>query len=54
MNITLISLTAIAMITLSLLAVSFSSIFYILIGGAVGLLVFLITTARYKNKGGNE
>ncbi len=54
MNITLISLTAIAMITLSLLAVSFSSIFYILIGGAVGLLVFLITTARNKNKGGNE
>ena len=52
MNITLISLTALAMIVLSLLAVSFSSIFYILIGGAVGLLVFLIS--KTKNKGGNE
>ena len=44
LNITLITLTALAMIVLSLLAVSFSSIFYILIGGAVGLLVFLITS----------
>lgn len=52
LNITLISLTALAMIVLSLLAVSFSSIFYILIGGAVGLLVFLIS--KTKNKGGNE
>ena len=52
LNITLITLTALAMIVLSLLAVSFSSIFYILIGGAVGLLVFLIS--KTKNKGGNE
>ena len=56
LNITLISITAVVMTTLSLLAVSFSSIFYILIGGAVGLTVFLITSAvnKKKSKGGNE
>ncbi len=56
LNITLISITAVVMTTLSLLAVSFSSIFYILIGGAVGLTVFLITSAvnKKKRKGGNE
>lgn len=54
LNITLICLTAVAMTTLSLLAVSFSSIFYILIGGFIGLSVYLINCAINKNKGGNE
>ena len=54
LNITLICLTAVALTTLSLLAVSFSSIFYILIGGFIGLSVYLINCAINKNKGGNE
>lgn len=55
-NVTLISATAVVMTVLSLIAVSFSSIFYILIGGAVGLTVFLITSAVNKknSQGGNE
>ncbi len=43
LNIILFSLTIICMITFSLLAVDFSSIYYILIGGAVGLTVYLIS-----------
>ncbi len=54
LNIILISATALCMITLSLFAVSFSSIYYILIGGTVGLTVFLINCAIKKRKGGNE
>ena len=50
LNIILTSATAVCMITLSLLAVSFSSIFYIIIGGFVGLTVFLITSAVNKKK----
>ena len=53
-NILLISATCVCMLTLSLLAVSFSSIFYIIIGGIVGLSMFLITSAAKKSKGGNE
>ena len=52
MNISLISATCICMLTLSLLAVSFSSIFYIIIGGMVGLTVFLIK--EVANKGGSK
>ena len=56
LNITLTTLTCVCMLVLSLLAVSFSSIFYILIGGTVGLTVFLITNAvnKRKSKRGNE
>ena len=43
LGIIITSLTVTCFITLSLLAVSFSSIFYILIGGMVGLTVYLIT-----------
>lgn len=57
-NITLLSLTAIALIVFTLLSVSFSSIFYILIGGAVGLMVYFITIIKSKKsadkKGDNE
>ena len=54
MNITLISLTCVCMLVLTLLTVSFSSIFYIIIGGLVGLSVFLITSTMNKRKGGNK
>lgn len=43
MNIILFSLTIICMIVFSLFAVDFSSIYYILIGGLIGLIVYLIT-----------
>ena len=43
-NITVLSLTLVSVITLTLLSVRFSSIFYILIFGTVGLLLY---TVRY-------
>ncbi len=49
-NVTLLTLTVLTMLTLSLLAVDFSSVFIILIGGAVGLCVYLITLCAQKNK----
>lgn len=42
----LCSSVILAMITLSILSISFSSILYILIGGAVGLTVYVIKGAR--------
>ena len=41
-NITVTALTLVSMVTLSLLAVGFSSIFYILISGCIGLLLFAL------------
>ena len=41
-SITVMTLTLIAMIALSLFAVSFSSIFYILIAGVLGLALYLV------------
>lgn len=41
-NITIASLTFLSMVILSLFAVGFSSIFYILISGGIGLLIFAI------------
>ncbi len=49
-NIILLCLTVGCMLTLSLLAVDFSSIFYVLIGGFVGLSTYLITLCVKKNK----
>ena len=45
-NIILFSLTFLGMITFSVLAVSFSAIFYILIGGFLGVFVFLLGKIR--------
>lgn len=61
-NIILFSATTIAMIILSLFAIKFSSIFYILIGGTLGLIIYLISLTAKKGenkptdekKGGNE
>ncbi len=52
--IVLFSVTLIAFITLSLFAVKFSSIFYILIGAGVSILVNLIISARKKVKKGDD
>ncbi|MBR5817034.1 MAG: chromate transporter [Clostridia bacterium] len=41
-NITIAALTFLSMVILSLFAVGFSSIFYILISGGIGLLIFAI------------
>ena len=54
LNIILLSTSAICLITLSLLAVSFSTIFYIIIGGVVGLSVFLINGAMNKKSKGDS
>lgn len=63
-NVVLLCLTIGCMLTLSLLAVDFSSIFYILIGGFIGLSTYVITLCVKKNRerkeikesneGGNE
>lgn len=50
----LFSVTLIAFITLSLLAVKFSSIFYILIGAGVSVVVKLIISACKKVKKGDN
>ena len=50
-NITVMTLTLITMVTFSLLSVSFSSIFYILIFGLVGLLIYSIGYLKNMSKG---
>ena len=47
-NITVLSLTLVSVITLSLLSVRFSSIFYILIFGTVGLLLYTVRCVKDK------
>ena len=49
-NIAIISATLVCMVTLSVFAVSFSTIFYILISGAVGVVVYLIGKLRREGK----
>ena len=51
-NIAVMAITFVAMITLSLFSVSFSSIFYILIFGALGLLVYALGYLRSRNASG--
>lgn len=52
LNIVITTLTCVCMILFSLLSVSFSTVFYILISGAVGVFVYLF--ALLKNKRKNE
>lgn len=52
MSITIMSLTFALMIVFSVFSVSFSSIFFILISGAVGVFVYLIN--KILKKGGDE
>ncbi len=56
-NVIMVSLTVAAMILLELFAPNFSTIFLILIGGAIGLSVYLIGYFKLRNKeknGGKE
>ena len=56
-NVLMVSFTIAAMILLEFFAPNFSTIFLILIGGAIGLCVYLIGYFKAKNKdknGGEE
>ncbi len=50
----LFGITAISLVILDLFAVDFSTIFYILIGGIIGLSVYLATDFRAKNQKSKE
>ena len=57
LNFILVTLTIIAMVVLEILATDFSTIILILIGGAIGLSVYLIgyfKSKTKKEKGGNK
>ena len=49
-NITIVSVTLVCMVALSIFAVSFSAIFYILISGTVGVVVYLLGKLRKEKK----
>ena len=49
-NVTVVTLTLVCMVTLSLFAVKFSTILYILISGAAGVLIYLIEKLRKEDK----
>lgn len=58
-NIVLLSVTICCMLAFTLFSVNFSSVFYVLIGGAVGITVYLITLIvsnkkKKAEKGDNE
>ncbi len=53
LELTVLGATFLGMLLTSLFAVDFSSIFYILIGGAAGLFVFLLFRIK-RGKGGTE
>ena len=53
-NITVIASTFTAMVIFSLFSISFLSIFYILIFGLIGLLIYTIGYLRDKNQGEEE
>ena len=50
-SVTVMTLTVVAMLLLGLFAVDFSSIFYILISGVLGLAVYLIGGLRKRREG---
>lgn len=52
-NIIIVSAVTVTMVALSIFAVSFSSIFYILISGTLGVILYLVTAAR-RGKGAGQ
>lgn len=48
-NVIVLSATLVCMVTLSLFAVKFSTIFYILISGAIGVILFLLRKLRKED-----
>ena len=53
-NVVLYCLTVIALITFSLLSIKFSTIFYILIGGVIGVIFYLIFLVKKDKKSEKE
>lgn len=57
-NLVLLFLTIAVMLSFTLFSISFSSVFYVLIGGFLGLIIYLFTLIskkdKSKEKGGNE
>ena len=51
---TVFSLTFICMVTLSLLSVKFSSIFYVLISGSIGVLIYSFGYIKASKRGGGD
>ena len=51
-NITVILITLVSMLTLSLLSVGFSTVFYILIFGALGLVIYTVGYLKDRGEGG--
>ena len=49
-NIVILVLTAVLMVAFSIFSVSFSAIFYILISGGLGLIIFLVKYIKEKTK----
>ncbi len=52
MSILLCSLTLVAMVLFTVFAVNFSTVFYILIGGCVGLFIYAVNIARKRRLDG--
>ena len=52
LSVTLLTLTVLCMVLFSLFSVSFSAVFYILIGGTAGLTVYLLS--RFKKRSEEE
>ena len=50
-NIIILSAVIICMVVFSVLSVSFSTIFYILISGGIGLLIYLVSLLRKRKEG---
>lgn len=53
-NLIFFLISAICLITFTLFAVNFSTIFYVLIGGALGVLIYGITVIATKKDGANN
>ena len=51
LNIAILSAVIVCMVAFSLLSVSFSTIFYILISGCIGLSVYLVGLLRKRKEG---
>jgi len=53
-NITMFTLTSIIILVFGLFAIKFSSIYYILIGGFLGLIIYLISSSITNNQKENK
>ena len=51
-NIIILSAVIICMVVFSVFSVSFSTIFYILISGGIGLIIYLVSLLRKRKEGG--